>query len=107
MISDRLLTDAITIKKPAQSNAPGTLRPVFRHDVVATGVRARFDPVSVALHRGVLGQVPKKAFRIFLNPTEIAENYQIVRESDGKEFVVTEVLDMFAHHLEAMVEERQ
>ena len=107
MISPRLLRDSITIKRPVQSNAPGTLRPVFRHDVIAVGIPARFDPVSVAMQRGVLGQVAKKGFRVFLNPTELAENYVVLREADGKEFAVTEVLDMYGHHLEAMVEERQ
>lgn len=113
MIADRLLPDRITVRKPVHSNVgSGTKRPTFRHDQVAAGVPARFDPISVALNRLVTGHTPKKAFRLFLNVPaagtfEIQENYHVVRESDDKLFIVTEVLDLFGHHLEAVVEEKK
>ncbi|MFA5138333.1 MAG: hypothetical protein WC728_03790 [Elusimicrobiota bacterium] len=106
MIPERLLPDSITIKKPVQSMAPGTLQPVFRHETVAVGIKARFDPVSVALQRGVLGAIPKRMFRLFLNVTDLKENYLVVREADGRTFTAVEVLDMFGDHLEAALEEK-
>jgi len=106
MIPERLLPDRITIKKPVQSMAPGSLQPVFRHDVVAAGVRARFDPISAALQRGVLGSLPRRVFRLFLNLTDLKENYLVVRESDSRAFTATEVLDMFGHHMEAVLEDK-
>jgi len=112
MIPERLLPDRVTLRKPVHSNVgSGTKRPTFRHDQIAAGVPARFDPLSVALNRLVTGQTPKKAFRLFLNVPgagtfDLQENYHVLREADGKLFIVTEVLDLFGHHLEAVVEEK-
>lgn len=106
-IPDRLLPDRITIRKPVQSFVPGSRRPVFEFQVIATGVKARFNPASTGTNQNVLGRTPKKSFRLFLNPTELLENYEVVRESDGEVFVVTEVKDFFGHHLEATLEEKK
>lgn len=106
-IPDRLLPDIVTIKRPIQSFAPSSKRPVFQYETIATGVRCRFNPEKTALNRNVLGQTPKKAFQIFLNPRELHENYEVVNESDGKTFVATEVKDYFGHHLEVVVEEKK
>ena len=62
-IADRLLPDRITIRKPVQSMVPGSRRPVFEYQAVATGVKARFNPASTALQRNTVGQVPRKGFR--------------------------------------------
>jgi hypothetical protein len=106
-IPDRLLKDRITIRKPVQSFVPSTRKPVFEFQTAAAGVKARFDPASSTLSRNVLGQTPKKAFKVFLNSTGLKENDEIVNESDGKTFVVTEVKDIFGHHMEAVVEEKK
>ena len=106
-IPNRLLTDRITIRKPVQSLVPSSRRPVFEYQTTAAGVRARFNPSNTALSRNVLGQTPKRSFKIFLNPVELKENYEVVRESDGEVYVVTEVRNLFNHHLEAAIEEKK
>lgn len=106
-ITNRLLTDRITIRKPVQTMVAGTKRPVFEHQVLATNIKARFNPTSTTLHRNALGQNAKRSFRLFLNPTDLKENYEVVRESDGEVFVVTEVKNFFGHHLEAVLEEKK
>ena len=105
-LPERLLTDRVTIRKPVQSFVSGTRRPVFEFQVIATGVQSRIIPLRTALSRNVLGQTAVKGIQLFLNPTEIAENYEVVRESDGKVFVVKEVKNFFSWHLEAIVEEK-
>jgi hypothetical protein len=107
MIESRLLPDLITIRKPVQSMVPGTKTPVFEFQDVATGVRARFNPANTNLSRNVLGQTPKRTFRLFLNLADLKENYEVVRESDGEVFAVTEVKGFFGHHLEAVLEEKR
>lgn len=106
-LPERLLTDSITIRKPAQSFVPSTKRPVFKFNVVQTGVKARFNPASTTLNRNVLGQTPKKSLRLFLNPIDLKENDEVIDENTGDVFVVTEVKDFFGHHMEAFVEEKQ
>ncbi len=106
-ISERLLVDRITIRKPVQSMVPASRRPVFEYQTIATGVKARFNPASTALQRNTLGQVPRKGFRLFLNPTELAENYEVLNEADGEVYVVVEVKNFFDHHLEAVLEEKK
>ncbi len=106
-IPNRLLTDRITIKRPVQSFVPMSRKPVFDFQMVASGVMARFNPASSSISRNVLGQTPKQSFRLFLNPAELKENYEVVRETDGEVFVVTEVKNLFGHHLEAVVEEKK
>ena len=106
-IPERLLPDRITIRKPVQSFVPGSRKPVFEFQVIATGVNARFNPAGTGINQNVLGRTPKRSFRLFLNPTELLENYEVVRESDGEVFVVTEVKDFFGHHLEASLEEKK
>ena len=106
-IPDRLLKDMVTIRKSVQSFVPSTKRPVFAFQTTETGIKARFDPASSTLNRNVLGQTPKKSFKLFLNSADLKENDEIVRESDGETFVVTEVKDIFGHHLEAVVEEKR
>lgn len=112
----RLLTDRITIKKPVQTFAPATKQPVFEYQLVAEHIRARFNPVNTDLkpEGGVLGRIPKKRFKLFLNPTEpggpasgLKENYEVIDEATGRVYVVTEVKDYFGHHLEAAVEEKK
>jgi len=107
MIEKRLLNERITIRKPVQRLAAGTKQPVFDHEVIATGVKARFNPGGTALNRNVLGHTPKRSFRLFLNMTELKENYEVIRESDGVAFTVTEVKNFWDHHLEAALEERK
>lgn len=106
-IPERLLPDRITVRKPVQSMAPASRRPVFEYQTIATGVKARFNPVSTGINQNVLGRTAKKSFRLFLNPTELLENYEVVRESDSEVFVVTEVKNFFGHHLEATLEEKK
>lgn len=112
-IPERLLPDRITIRKPVHSNVgTGTKRPTFRHDDIATAVPARFDPINVGTSRVVLGYTPKKAFRLFLNVPQagvydLKENYHVVREEDGQVFVITEALNFYGHHLEAVVGEKR
>jgi len=107
MIEKRLLMDSITIRKPVQTFVTATKKPVFEYQVVAAGVKTRFNPTGTSLNRNTLGQTPKRSFRLFLNPTEIKENYEIVRESDGEVFIVTEVKNFFGHHIEAVIEEKR
>lgn len=106
-IPDRLLPDRVAIRRPVQSFAPSTKRPVFQFETIASGVRARFNPDKTALNRNVLGQTPKKAFQLFLNPREFHENYEVVDESTGKSYVAVEVKNYFGHHLEAVLEEKK
>ncbi len=101
------MKDRITIRKSVQSFVPATRKPVFEFQTSATGVKSRFDPASTAQNRNVLGQTPKKSFKIFLNSVDLKENDEVIRESDGEVFVVTEVKDIFGHHLEAVVEEKK
>ncbi|HAM34559.1 MAG TPA: hypothetical protein DEB40_03390 [Elusimicrobia bacterium] len=105
----RLLTDTITIKKPVQTFAPATKQPVFEYQLVAEHVKARFNPVNTDLkpEGGLLGRIPKKRFKLFLNPTELKENYEVIDEATGRVHVVTEVKDYFGHHMEASVEEKK
>lgn len=107
MISKRLLNETITIRKPVQRFVVGTKQPVFDFEVVATGIKARFNPGGTANSRNVLGQTPKGSYRLFLNLTELKVNYEIVREADDQAFVVTDVKNFWDHHLEAMLEEKK
>jgi len=104
---ERLLTDRITIRKPVHSQIPSTRKPVFQFLTAATGVKARFNPAGTNLNGTVLGRTPKKSFRLFLNATDLKENDEIVNEATGDIFVVTEVRDLFGHHLEVQLEEKQ
>jgi len=111
-LAARLLNARVTVKAVQHTNVgTGTLRPTYKHVSVATDVPARFDPINVSEQRGVMGNVPKGSFRLFLNvPVPPAtwtldENYQVVRQSDSKVFHVSEVLDFNGHHLEAVVQE--
>ena len=106
-IPDRLLPDRIAIRRPVQSFAPSTKRPVFQFETIATGIRARFNPEKSALTRNVLGQTPKRALQLFLNPRELHENYEVLDEQSGKVYVAIEVKNYFGHHLEAVVEEKK
>ena len=107
-LPERLLVDLVTIRRPVQTAVAGTKRPVFERQVVAQGVKARFNPAGTNLSRNVLGQTPKRSFRLFLNPpADLRENDEIVRESDGRVFIVAEVKDFFGGHLEAVLEERK
>jgi len=54
-------------------------------------VKARFVPAGTTMSRNVTGQTPKRSYRLFLNPAELKENYEVVRESDGEVFAVTEL----------------
>ena len=107
MIGKRLLTETITIRKPVRQFTTGSKQPVFSYEIVATGVKARFNPGGTATSRNVLGQTPKGSFRLFMNPTELKANYEVVRESDGQAFLVTDVKNFWNHHLEAMLEEKK
>ena len=107
MIQNTLLPDSITIRKSVQSFAPGTKQPVFAYVDVASGVPCRFDPKGITTVRDMMGKVPKRAFLVFLNVTEIAENYEVRRESDGELFLVIERKDYFGHHLEIVVETKR
>lgn len=107
MIQNSLLTDSITIRKPVQTFAPGTKQPVFDYEDIANGIPCRFDPKVVSILRDVLGKVPKRSFLVFLNPTEIDENYEVLRESDGELFLVVESKDYYGHHLEVLVETKR
>ena len=105
VIEDRLLPDRITIRKPVQTAVPGTKRPVYEFQVIATGIKARFNPDSTAMEKDVLGQVPKKRYQLFLNVAELLENYQVIKEDTGEVFRVLEILNLYNHHLEVSVEE--
>lgn len=107
-LPERLLVDRVTIRRPVQTAVAGTKRPVFERQVVATGVKARINPAGTSLSRNVLGQTPKRSLRLFVNPpADLRENDEVVRESDGRVYVVTEVKDYFGGHLEAAMEERK
>lgn len=104
------MTDRITIRKPVQRFVAGTKRPVFKHEVIASNVKARFNPGSTVLDRNVLGQTPKHAVRLFVNlsvlPNDgLKENYEVVNEATGEEYIVTEVKNLFDHHLESALSE--
>lgn len=107
---DRLLTDRITIRKPAQSFVAGTKKPVFEHQIIATNVKARFNPASTGLDRNVLGQTPKRSARLFVNladlpPEGLKENFEVVNEVTGENYVVTEAKNFFDHHMEVALSE--
>lgn len=108
-IPERLLTDRVTIRKPVQTLVPGTKQPVFEQQLLAEHVKARFNPINTDLKAegGVLGRVPKKRFKLFLNPTEIKENYEVVNEATSQVYTAVEVRDFFGHHLEVTVEEKK
>jgi hypothetical protein len=108
-IDKRLLTDSITVKKPVQTFTPATKQPVFEYQLVAEHVRARFNPINTDLKAegGVLGRVPKKRFKLFLNPSDLKENYEVTDEATSRVYVVIEVRDFFGHHLESVVEEKK
>jgi len=107
MIDKRLLNDSITIRKPVQRFASGTKQPVFEYTVIATGVKARFNPSGTASSRNTLGQTPKGMFRLFINQAELKANYEVIRESDGETFVATDVKNFWGHHMEATLEEKK
>ncbi|MCX5786055.1 MAG: hypothetical protein NTX59_10230 [Elusimicrobia bacterium] len=107
MIEKRLLNETITIRKPVQRFVTGTKQPVFDYVVLTTGVKARFNPGGTASNRNVLGQTPKHAFRLFVNTTDLKENYEVVLESDNSVFTVTDVKNFWNHHLEATLEEKK
>ena len=107
MIEKRLLNETITIRKPVQRFVTGTKQPVFDYQVIATGIKARFNPGGTASIRNVLGQTPKRSFRLFLNTTELKENYEVIRESDSETFTVTGVKNFWDHHMEAALEEKK
>jgi hypothetical protein len=109
-LPDRLLTDRITIKKPVQSFVAGTKKPVFEHQVIATNVKARFNPASTGLDRNVLGQTPKRGARLFVNladlPMEgLKENFEVMNEATQENYLVTEAKNFFGHHMEAALSE--
>ena len=106
-LPDRLLPDRVTIRRPFQTFVSGTRRPVFEYQEIAAGVKARFDPGRSSLSRNVLGNVARKNFQLFMNSADLRENYEVVNEADGKVYVVTEVKDIFGHHLEAVLEEKK
>lgn len=107
-LPDRLLVDLLTIRRPVQTAVAGSKRPVFERQIVAQGVRARFNPAGTNMSRNVLGHTPKRSMRLFVNPpVDLRENDEIVRESNGEVFVVTEVKDFFGGHMEAVLEERK
>ncbi|MBI4063470.1 MAG: hypothetical protein HY401_04125 [Elusimicrobia bacterium] len=99
--------ETITIRRSSQSFVSSTKKPVFEFKTITTGVRARFNPVSTSINRNVLGHTPKKNFRLFINPVDLRENDEVIRESDGEIFLVTEVKNLFGHHLEAALEEKK
>lgn len=107
MIEKRLLPDSITIRKPVQTFANGSRQPVFDYQTLLTGVKARFASLGTSMSRNVTGQTPKQSFRLFLNPVELKENYEVLREPEGDVFVVTEVKDFQGHHMEAVLEARK
>lgn len=107
VIEDRLLPHRITVRKPVQSTVPDSKRPVFSFQVVATGVRARFNPDRTSMEQTVLGQTPKKRYQLFMNVMDLLENYEIVNEASGESFVVKEIKNFFEHHMEAIIEEKR
>lgn len=105
-LPDRLLVDRITVRRPVQSFVSGTKKPVFRYETVATNVKARFNPVSTKLDRNVIGQVPRKGYRLFVNEAVVNENDEVIWEATNRRFLVTQVRHLFGHHDEAEVTER-
>ena len=105
-IQERLLTDRITVRKPFQSVVPGTKKPVFEYRTFTQGIKARFNPVSTALDRNVLGKTPKRTVRLFLNEPVLSENDEVIWEGPGQRFIVTQVKYLFGHHVEAVLEEK-
>lgn len=104
------MTDRITIRRPVQAFVAGTKKPVFSNEVIATNVKARFNPASTALDRNVLGQTPKRSARLFVNladlpPDGLKENFEVMNEATGENYVVTEAKDFFNHHLEINITE--
>lgn len=107
-LPERLLVDLVTIRRPVQTAVAGTKRPIFEREVIAQGVRARINPAGTTMSRNVLGQTPKRSMRLFVNPpVDLRENDEVVRESDGRVFIITEAKDFFGGHLEAVLEERK
>lgn len=109
-LPDRLLTDRISIRKPVQSFVAGTKKPVFEHQVIATNVKARFNPASTGMDRNVLGQTPKRSARLFVNladlpPDGLKENFEVMNEVTGENFIVTEAKNFFSHHVEVALSE--
>lgn len=72
-----------------------------------TGLPARFNPANTALDRNVLGQTPKKTFRLFLNPGDLKENDEVINEATNEVFIAREVKNFFGHHMEAILEEKR
>ncbi|MFA6433751.1 MAG: hypothetical protein WCW52_03565 [Elusimicrobiales bacterium] len=107
MMEKRLLNNLITIRKPVQTFVTGSKTPVFEYQVLLTGIKARFVPAGTSMSRNVTGQTPKRSFRLFLNPAELKENYEVIRESDGEVFAVTEVKNFYGHHVEAVLESKK
>ena len=106
-IPERLLPDRVTIRRPVQSMATGTKRPIFSYQVLAGNVPARFDPAASSIPETVLGKTPRKGFTLYLNPVELKENYEVVDEVSGQIYVVLEAKNFFGHHLEARLAEAQ
>lgn len=106
MIEERLLTDLVTIRKPVQTFSAGKM-PVLEYQTILTDVKVRFEPLSTSEHRVILGNVPKKIFRVFTNPVDIRENYELIRQSDNAKFLVTDVKNFFGHHIELIAEEKK
>jgi hypothetical protein len=109
-LPDRLLSDRITIRHPVQSFVPGTKKPVFRYEQIATNVRARFNPASTSIDVNVFGSTPRKTARLFVNvddlpPQGLKENFEVVNEATGEIYVVTESKNYFEHHLEVALAE--
>ena len=105
-IQERLLVDRITVRKPVQSFVPGTKKPVFEYRTITQGVKARFNPAGTVIDTNILGQLPKKSYRLFLNDPVLSENDEIIWEGTGDKFIVIQVKFMFGHHVEAIVEEK-
>lgn len=42
-----------------------------------------------------------------MNEPVLSENDEVIWEGTGQRFVVTQVRDLFGHHIEAQVEEKQ
>ena len=104
-LPERLLVDRITVQRPVQAFVAGTKKPVFHYETVSTGIKVRFNPASTTLNRNVLGQVPKKSYRLFLNDAALKENDEIIWEGTGDKFRVTQVRAVLGHHFEVNVEE--
>lgn len=108
-VPERLLNDRITIRRPVQTFSPGTKQPVFEYQLAAEHVKARFNPLNTDLkvEGGVIGRVPKKRFKLYLNSAELKENYEVVNEATGQVYLVMETRNYFGHHVEAEIEEKK